>query len=165
MSIHKHFGKIYTEAQGTQPSRLAVRQVCKFVSWLYDALESHTAVFYVDYQPYDSAAEMFSDINNGFLLVSTQFNDSPFFNSEENLKFRAVHDYYNHYLTKLDFTVEGEHLAMVDMCDMIEARFSRLDPDVLPFIYSEVYLQACCAEYLGGFTSEFVQKFVRLEAQ
>lgn len=61
-------------------------------------------------QPYASLAEMQADLDKGVLKVSDIGIEHPFWSREQNLKFRAVHDYLGH-KHGADFSLQGEYKA------------------------------------------------------
>jgi hypothetical protein len=74
-----------------------------------DIAKTGLKVQHVSGQPYQTAAEMLDDVkNHNTLKISTDFNEHPIFTPEQNLKFRAVHDYYGHVQTGSDFSMAGE---------------------------------------------------------
>lgn len=72
--------------------------------------------------PYADSAAMFADIEAcGRLRVYTGGEDHPVLTREQNAHFRAVHDYYGHYLGRNSFGPKGEdgawhrHAAMFSL--------------------------------------------------
>lgn len=61
--------------------------------------------------PYKTSKEMFSDIDNGVMRVFTGGASHPLLSATENSVFRAVHDYFGHYLNRAGFNVDGEMRA------------------------------------------------------
>ena len=71
-------------------------------------------VVVVDYDPYDGPAAMLKDVqdNQTLKVLSTKSTGGhPVLGDELNDKFRAVHDYYGHMSTGVNFTRHGETLA------------------------------------------------------
>lgn len=59
-----------------------------------------------------SSRQMFRDIEqHGRLKVWTGSSDHPVLTPEQNWKFRAVHDYYGHYVPRVGFSRGGERAA------------------------------------------------------
>jgi len=121
-------------------------------------------VQFVNNDPYRTRDEMAKDVNdNKILKVSTLFNDHPVLSEEQNLKFRAVHDYYTHIVCNQDFGLRGELKAY--------NTHARLAPRAaLPALFTEVVGQACYAiargqvDEKGDFIPAFgEQKVCRLE--
>lgn len=96
-------------------------------------------VEFVDYNPYENRDQMAEDVNNNKILkISKLFNEHPIFSKEENLKFRAVHDYYTHIVCNQDFGLRGELKAY--------NTHARLAPPIArPALFTEVVGQACYA--------------------
>jgi hypothetical protein len=96
-------------------------------------------VQFVENDPYADRDQMAADVeNNKVLKISKLFNDHPVFTEEENLKFRAVHDYYTHIVCNQDFGLKGELKAY-----NTHARLA--PPAALPALFTEVVGQACYA--------------------
>lgn len=96
-------------------------------------------VQFVDYDPYENRDQMAEDVNeNKVLKISRLYNEHPVFSEEENLKFRAVHDYYTHIVCDQDFGLRGELKAY-----NTHARLA--PPAALPALFTEVVGQACYA--------------------
>jgi hypothetical protein len=96
-------------------------------------------VQFVDDDPYTTRNEMANDVNeNGVLKITKLFNEHPYFTKEQNLKFRAVHDYYTHIICNQDFGLRGELKAY--------NTHARLAPvEALPALFTEVVGQVCYA--------------------
>lgn len=63
-------------------------------------------------QPYGTSRKMFDDVeHNGRLLVFTGGEDHPYLTRDQNVMFRAVHDYYGHFLGRFQFGPRGEFMA------------------------------------------------------
>lgn len=94
---------------------------------------------FVEDDPYENRNQMAEDVyKNGVLKISKLFNNHPVFTKEENLKFRAVHDYYTHIVCNQDFGLRGELKAY--------NTHARLAPPIaLPALFTEVVGQACYA--------------------
>ena len=94
---------------------------------------------FVENDPYTDRDQMANDVkSNGVLKISKLFNNHPVFTAEENLKFRAVHDYYTHIVCNQDFGLKGELKAY-----NTHARLA--PPAALPALFTEVVGQACYA--------------------
>src|SRR5574343_605156 len=106
------------------------------------------AIYCVDIDPYVTAAHMFEDIRTRRLCVSTLHNEHPLFTPEENLKSRAVHDWY-HYKALADFSLEGEYETYLWQCEACA-------PESRPALYTEVVLQAAHKVLYGEFMQQKV---------
>lgn len=121
-------------------------------------------VQFVDYDPYQNRDEMANDvINNKVLKISSLFNEHPVLTEEQNLKFRAVHDYYTHIVCNQDFGLKGELKAY-------NTHATLAPPAALPALFTEVVGQACYAivngtvDEDGNFVAAFGdQKVCKLE--
>lgn len=70
-------------------------------------------------QPYLNSKEMFDDIEkSGVLKIFTGGTPHPFFPCQTNNMFRAVHDYYGHYVNRNSFGPKGEFRAWQFHCKM-----------------------------------------------
>lgn len=68
-------------------------------------------VVFVPENPYLTSRELFADIEAGQMKVFTGGNPHPLMTPLENATFRAVHDYYGHYLNRAGFRPDGEERA------------------------------------------------------
>lgn len=85
------------------------------------------------------------------LKVSTLHNESKFLTPDENLQFRAIHDYL-HYVLNQPFTFEGE-------VNVYKAQKFLHTTDIgKKILYSEVVLQAAYCHVTGKFAD--VQKVI-----
>ena len=132
-------------------------------------LGSGVDVQFVDEDPYVSRDEMAEDVRvNKRLRISSLFNEHPgmdhgVITKEDNLKFRAVHDWYTHIVCNQDFGLRGELKAY-------NTHAKLAPPAALPALFTEVVGQACYAISRGEVAEngDFVpafggQKFARLE--
>ena len=126
----------------------------------FPKLASAYKVEFVDGQPYKSAGEMASKMQDtGVMQVSQDFNQSEVFGELENLYFRAVHDYYGHLQARgfekdsskiTRFNLEGELRAYNNHAKMLKG-----SPQ-LKAIFTEVLGQACHFMYYGFFPDQKV---------
>lgn len=114
---------------------------------------------YVDFQPYLKGQElcredMHADVNQGNLLISTQFNESNLLGSEINLIFRAIHDMH-HVKLNADFSWQGECASTLHIMSFTDNfLFQQL-------LFSEILGQSAVCLYTGHFPEE--QKVVLFE--
>lgn len=95
-------------------------------------------------QPYANSQEMFADIIvHGRLFVFTGGEDHPFITRDENVQFRAVHDYYGHFLGRFQFGPKGEFNAWKAHCQMF-------GPEAIPALTAETLGQNCWVNF-GSF--------------
>jgi hypothetical protein len=110
-------GRMYLDASPfiTTLARQAYRQFADQVTAQYREMVKDVVVTFTDDDPYESAQDMFRDVRKGFLAVYATQEDQrhPLLGLHENDMFRAVHDYYGHFLSGRDFTRHGEEAAWV----------------------------------------------------
>ena len=120
---------------------------------MYKQIQSRVKIEYVGGQPYDDAEEMVKKVKDtGTMQISKDFNNHPVFSEEENLQFRAVHDYIVHIMNAdkgIDFSRKGEIKAY--------NLHRKLAPkEAWPALFSEVAAQACYANSRGEFPDQKV---------
>ena len=107
---------------------------------------------YVDFQPYLKGQElcredMHADVNQGNLLISTQFNESNLLGSEINLIFRAIHDMH-HVKLKANFSWQGECASTRHIMSFTDNfLFQQL-------LFSEILGQSAVCLYTGQFPED-----------
>jgi len=126
-------------------------KLAKHIEKFYDQIQSRVKIEYVEGQPYDDAEEMVKKVKDtGTMQISKDFNEHPVFTPEQNLKFRAVHDYIVHIMNAdkgIDFSRKGEIKAY--------NLHRKLAPkDTWPALFSEVAAQACYANSRGEFPEQ-----------
>jgi len=63
-------------------------------------------------QPYQTSRDMFKDIRcNNRMFIFCGNSSHPYLSGFENIQFRAIHDYYGHYLNSCSFNSRGEFRA------------------------------------------------------
>ncbi len=113
----------------------------------------------VDFQPYLKGTQlcredMYADVNQGNLLVSTQFNESDLLGSEINMIFRCIHDVH-HVKLNVDFSWEGECASARHIVSFTDNfLFKQL-------LFSEILGQSAVCLYTGQFPEH--QKVVLFE--
>jgi hypothetical protein len=119
--------------------------LAKHTEKMFDQMLSKVEVEFVDYDPYSSADEMRQDVDaTGVLKVSTLHSEHPFFTLEQNVKFRAVHDWMIHLATEKDFSRRGE-------LGSYNAHARLLPPKAWPALFTEVVGQVCYQTVTGDF--------------
>jgi len=111
---------------------------------LYEALPKDLRVRFNSGQPYKHAWELYRVISTRHLVVSMDNNFHPVWSFDENLRFRAVHDWYGHVLTGHDFSLEGELAAY-------KATAELHTPSAKHALFTEVYVQALYYTVFGHF--------------
>jgi hypothetical protein len=106
-------------------------------------------VCFTEDDPYSSAEELFNGIErDGELFIFSGGSSPDGMTEEQNLKGRAVHDYFGHYENQCDFSVEGEFTKWFNQ----KADVPDGTEDLL---FSEVVGQVCLVHYLDdGFESD-----------
>ena len=101
-----------------------------------------------DDAPYKTAREMFEDLDKGVMKVSDLHHEHPLWTREQNLKFRAVHDYH-HMKAQGGFTVPGEYSAY-------KAQLAKTPKEARPALKAEVMSQAAAGVREGKFQEQKV---------
>lgn len=114
---------------------------------------------YVDCQPYLRGQKLClndirTDVNQGHLLISTQFNESKLLGSTVNLMFRAIHDMH-HARLNVDFSWQGECASARYIMSLTKNVLFR------QLLFSEILGQSAVCLYTGTFPDE--QKVVLFE--
>jgi len=112
----------------------------------FEKLQSLIKVEFVSGQPYETAEELRHKVaEEGVLLISSDNNNSKLFGEDQNLKFRAVHDYFH--ITGCEFGYIGEAEAY----EMQKLWYSA---NLRPILYSEIVMQAAYFDYFGYFPED-----------
>jgi hypothetical protein len=133
--------KLYLESDPAEVSDEVIAQLC---DWLWSEFQSTPLnLEFSWYERYDSAAEMFADIQQSHLWVSAENYDTTLgLNPIYNFIFQAVHD-NDHYRTDSDFSLEGEITAY-------KATAKRAPSlKIQKIIYSESVLRPAAQLFLG----------------
>jgi hypothetical protein len=116
---------------------------------------------YVDFQPYLRGQQlcqedMYADVKQGNLLISTQFNESDLLGAEINMIFRCIHDMH-HVKLNVDFSWQGECASARHIMSFTDNfLFQQL-------LFSEILGQSAVCFYTGQFPEH--QKVVLFEPQ
>lgn len=121
--IGNRIGELYlsTEQVITDEVRSAYRDFAFQVLCQYREMRKSVRVVFQPEDPYGDAEEMFRDVReNGMLRVymTTPEQSHPLMSWSENDRFRAVHDYYGHFMTGRGFDRHGEEAAWVKHSQM-----------------------------------------------
>jgi hypothetical protein len=115
------------------------------VNKFFNIIESKVKVEFVDGDPYQTAEQMREEIKETKTLkVMKDFSEHPFFSQEENWKFRAVHDWFTHVITKQPFTRKGELSAY-------NTHIKMFPPSTWPALFTEIIGQVCYQTKKGAF--------------
>jgi hypothetical protein len=129
------------------------QKLIEHVERFYDKLDDELVIYFVPGQPYDTVQQMRDAVKqSGIMYISTDFNEHPLFTPEQNLHFRAVHDYIVHIQPGKrgpDFSERGELRAY-----NLHRRLA--PPDSWPALFTEVAAQTCYANERGHFPEQKV---------
>lgn len=110
-------GRMYVEASPfiTTLARRAYASFADQVDAQYREMRKSVKVEFVAEDPYVNALAMFEDVKSGWLRVwmTTPDHAHPLILPTQNDRFRAVHDYFGHYLSGRGFSRHGEEAAWV----------------------------------------------------
>jgi GNAT superfamily N-acetyltransferase len=117
----------------------------------------------VDYDPYETSAEMFADMDQHVYKVCTLHSHHPVWDTDTNVNFRIAHDIQGHFAARSDFSFYGEVQAYRAQCETI--------PESLwTVLFTEVVAQSAYANVhhlfgeqkvgLVSFTPAQIQGFV-----
>lgn len=130
---------------------------------LFERMQQQITVEFVEDDPYPDYESMVEDIDlDAYLAVWTggthpdYYHGDPDLSRQKNLVNRAVHDYFGHYLNRVDFSFWGEFQKWHAMRDCY--------PSIChPFLFAEVVGQTAMTYYLpDGFDdARFEQRAVR----
>lgn len=125
----------------------AYRRIAKRHEILYDQIP--VPVIWTDIDPYESAEQMFERIEEDEELLVYSGGSTPrYLSYEENIKGRAVHDYFGHYRHRVDFSIRGEFMKWYH----VRHYYTGGDPDphdrVRRVLFAEIVAQRCAAGYL-----------------
>jgi len=118
-------------------------------------------VHFTEKDPYNDAEEMINRIEEEQeLYIFSGGSDPAHMTEEQNLKGRAVHDYFGHYMNECDFSIEGEFQKWYNQKDDVPNGTEDL-------LFSEVVGQVSLVHYLdGGFEDpEFEQREVLIDEE
>jgi len=118
-------GHLYTRAV-SRPDLPSVRDAygafIRQTDWQYDLLTRPVSkggygvtVTVTEADPYPDADAMFADVREGRLRVYATSPDQahPILSADQNDRFRAVHDYFGHFVSGRGFDRHGEEAAWV----------------------------------------------------
>lgn len=112
-------------------------------------VRSKVDVRFVAGQPYRlDDKHMASEVKRtGILYISTDFNEHPVFTPEENIKLRAIHDWFAHIGPSTGFSQRGELKAY-------NAQVKMIPRAAIPALFTEVVGQAMYATVFGEFPKQ-----------
>ncbi len=133
--------KLYLEGDAVELSETTSAALC---DWLWEEFQSNPLNLQFSwYARYDSAAEMFADMQQGHLWVSAENYDTTLgLNPIYSFILQAMHD-DDHYRTHSDFSLEGE----IATYNATAKRAPSLD--IQKILYSESVLRSAAYLFLG----------------
>lgn len=150
-----HIGREYIEAEslpGKANAQAAARTVARINDRLYERIP--VPVRWTENDPYGSFEEMQRRVKEEEVFyVFSGGTHPPHLTREENIRGRAVHDWFGHLDAGVDFSLEGEYKKWKHVR-------SHYPPETWNFLFAEVVGQLCAAIYLPeGFESDrFTQR-------
>ena len=117
---------------------------------MYKQMLSRVNVMFVEGEPYETQAEMRDDyLKNHRIAISKDNSTHPFFSLDDNLIFRAVHDFIVHIQNNTPFGLKGEMRAA-------NYHMHILPELAKPALFTEVVGQVACAIVDGKFPEQKV---------
>lgn len=115
------------------------------IETLYKRLTGVVKVEFVDGDPYPNAEEMTRQVKKTKVLkIWKGGTGHPIWTVDQNLKFRAVHDYYSHIVSRQPFGTKGEIRAY-------NTHIKMAPPAAVPALFTEIVGQACTSVVTGEF--------------
>ena len=133
--------KHYLDQKPAEISEQTIDELCEWIMAEFQQLPF--AVQASNFMRYETAEEMFTDIEQSHLWESIENYDSEIYpNPFYGFALLAVHD-YDHYICQSDFSLEGEITAY-------KAAASRATSlEMQKILYSEIVLKSAARIYLG----------------
>jgi hypothetical protein len=130
----------------TDTVRRAYRSMAQVNEDLFDRIP--VDVHFTESDPYEDYEDMNESVyETGVLKIFSGGSEPEFLTRQQNLKGRAVHDWYGHLGHNCDFSVEGEVTKWYNMCDVYS-------PKVCQLLFAEVVGQVCVVHTIGSFDYE-----------
>lgn len=151
------YAKKVSEAYQASPSfeaeyKSSWNSLIRHIEKMFEQMKSRIKIEFVDEDPYSSEKEVSKDIKeNARLKVYTGFSDHPIWSKEQNLKFRAYHDYMSHVAGSHSFGLKGEIAAYNQHLKMAPK-------DALVALFTEVVGQVCTKIVTGSFPEQKITK-------
>jgi hypothetical protein len=137
----ENLAKIYLQSPSVDISEETKTELCDWLMGEFQQLPIN--VQFSDYVRYETAVEMFADIEQGHLWESAESYDSAIYsNPFYGFAFLAIHD-YDHYQTGGDFSIAGETKAYQATANRVESL------SIQKILYSEIVLKSAAYIYLG----------------
>jgi len=112
VAVAKWIGRQYVETEkhrfeGSEITKEIYREIAEITAELFEQIP--VPVVFQPGDPYDSYTDMAETVGKEQQLrVYSKHNDHEYFTPEENMKFRAVHDWFGHLEADVNFSAEGE---------------------------------------------------------
>jgi hypothetical protein len=133
--------KLYLDSPPAEIGDETIAQLCDWLMGEFQQLPLNLQ--FSDYSRYNTIAEMFVDIEQGHLWVAADSYDAAVYpNQIYGFMFQAIHD-YDHYLTKSDFSLEGEIAAYRFAANRVPSL------ELQKILYSEIVLRSTVYLYLN----------------
>lgn len=141
--------KAYAAAPAMDPKAVpAWKALIAHVETLYQRIQSKAKVEFVDENPYPDAAAMKREVERTKVLkIWNGANQHPVWTPEQNLHFRAVHDWFSHIIANQAFGLKGEIAAYNTQAKLCP-------PNARPALFTEIVGQACSAVVNGDFPEQ-----------
>lgn len=137
----KTLAKLYLDSPPAKIGDETIAQLCDWLMGEFQQLPLNLQ--FSDYPRYGTATEMFADIEQGHLWVAADSYDATVYpNPIYGFMFQGIHD-YDHYLTKSDFSLEGEITAYRFAANRAPSL------ELQKILYSEIVLRSAADLYLN----------------
>lgn len=125
-----------------------VKKIYKAKNPEYSKNPDGGGIVVVDFHPYENQAQMKKEVmEKGIFRVSSADSEHPLWSVDQNVKFRAVHDWYTHIQNNADFSLRGELRAYNTYAKLIPAA-------AVPAAFTEIVGQACHVIAYGSFAEQ-----------
>ena len=149
--VEQRIGRAYVETaafdgEDSEETAALYEKIARRHEILYEQIP--VPVIWTHDDPYSSADELRRRVEaDGELLVYAGGSQPTHMTLEQNVKGRAVHDYFGHVRFEADFSVEGEFQKWWNAKEFYPPETQRL-------LFTEIVGQRCAAGYLDdGFAS------------
>lgn len=134
-------GLLYVD---TDEVNSAYRKMIQVNEILFNQID--VPVIFQEDDPYEDYYDMRSCVEEeGKLRIYSKSNpEDSILSKDENLKSRAVHDYFGHLKYDVDFSPKGEFLKWYNSCN-------HYPPAVTQVLFSEVVCQTAVIHHIGSF--------------
>lgn len=150
--VEQVIGEAYVEArefvdEDTDATRDRYGEIGQRHEILYEQIP--IPVIWTHEDPYEDAAELRERVEeDDELLVYAGGSEATYMTAEQNVKGRAVHDYFGHYRFAADFSIHGEFTVWYHTKDFYP-------PPTRRILFTDIVAQRCAAGYLDdGFASD-----------